>query len=65
MFFVSNPQGGEGGTPLYNPYRFVPLKRVGFLGFGLESGVGLRLLWGSMNVSSFQFLMNKNERRNM
>ena len=41
------PKGGGGGsTPLYNPYRFVPLQRVGFLGFGLESGVGFEVTTG-------------------
>ena len=29
-----------GGTPLYKPYRYVPLQRVGFLRrFGLKTGI--------------------------
>ena len=32
-------ESGEGGTPLYKPYRYVPPQRVGFLGlFGLKTG---------------------------
>ena len=31
--------GGEGGNPLYKPYRYVPPQRVGLLcGFGLKTG---------------------------
>ena len=31
---------GGGGTPLYKPYRYVPLQRVGFLRrFGLKTGI--------------------------
>ena len=32
--------GGEGGTPLYKPYRYVPPHRVGvLLRFGLKTGI--------------------------
>ena len=32
--------GGGRGTPLYKPYRYVPLHRVGFLRrFGLKTGI--------------------------
>ena len=35
----SNTRGG-GGTPLYEPYRYVPPLRVGFLCcFGLKTGI--------------------------
>ena len=34
--------GGGGGTPLYKPYRYVPLQRVGFLHrLGLKTGIDL------------------------
>ena len=34
------PGGGEGGTPLYRLYRYVPPYRVGFLrGFGLKMSI--------------------------
>ena len=33
---------GEGGTPLYKPYRYVPPQRVWFLScFGLKTGIDL------------------------
>ena len=36
------PLVGEGGTPLYKPYRYVPYHRVGFLRpFCLKTGVHL------------------------
>ena len=36
-----HPCGG-GGTPLYKPYRYVPLQRVGFLHrLGLKTGIDL------------------------
>ena len=47
-FLSQTPKEGRGGTPLYNPYRFVPLKRVGFLGFGMESGVPVRGNYGGL-----------------
>ena len=32
--------GGEGFTPLYKPYRYVPPQKVGFLRhFGLKTGI--------------------------
>ena len=32
--------GGRGGTPLYKPYRYMPLHWVGFLRcFGLKMGI--------------------------
>ena len=35
-----SPYPGEGGTPLYKPYRYVPPHRVGFLRrFGLKTGL--------------------------
>ena len=36
------PSPGGGGIPLYKPYRYVPLQRVGFLRrfeFGLKTGI--------------------------
>ena len=37
--------GGEGGTPLYKLYRYVPPHRVGFLrGFGLKTGIRIYTL---------------------
>ena len=34
--------GGGGGTPLYKPYRYAPLQRVGFLHrLGLKTGIDL------------------------
>ena len=34
--------GGGGSTPLYKPYRYVPLQRVGFLHrLGLKTGIDL------------------------
>ena len=31
-----------GGTPLYNPYRYLPRHRVGFLrSFGVKTGIRL------------------------
>ena len=34
------PRGGGGATLLYNPYRYVPPQRVGFLRrFGLKTGI--------------------------
>ena len=37
---ILRPCGGGGATLLYNPYRYVPPQRVGFLGrFGLKTGI--------------------------
>ena len=37
-----HPCVGGGGTPLYKPYRYVPLQRVGFLHrLGLKTGIDL------------------------
>ena len=34
--------GGGGGTPLYNPYRYLPPHRAGFLRrFGVKTGIHL------------------------
>ena len=67
------PWGGEGGTPLYKLYRYVPPRRVAFLrrfglkmsihfaNFGLESGMVFEELRQCMNVLSFQFKMSKKE----
>ena len=38
-------------TPLYKPYMYLPLHRVDFVHFGLESGVGSRKLEECMNIS--------------
>ena len=38
--WVTPGAGGEGGTPLYKPYRYVPPYQVGFLHrFGLKTGI--------------------------
>ena len=40
-----SPYPGEGGTPLYKPYRYVPPHRVGFLRrFGLKRVYTLPIL---------------------
>ena len=37
-----HPCVGGGGTPLYKPYRYVPLQRVGFLHrLGRKTGIDL------------------------
>ena len=65
--------GGEGCTPLYKPYRYVPphhrfLRRFGlglhFAHFGLESGMVFEETVGVYEriYSSCQFRMNKKER---
>ena len=37
---LKTPPGGGGATLLYNPYRYVPPQRVGYLGrFGLKTGI--------------------------
>ena len=65
--------GGEGCTPLYKPYRYVPphhrfLRRFGlglhFAHFGLESGMVFEETVGvyERSYSSCQFRMNKKER---
>ena len=74
----SRPGGGEGGTPLYKLYRYVPTHRAGFLPrFGLKTGIqfahfGLESVWFSrklrkcMNVFIVSIPMSKKERkRNM
>ena len=39
---VYDPGGGGGGTPLYNPYRYLPPQRAGFLRrFGVKTGIHL------------------------
>ena len=63
-----------GGTSLYNPYRYVPLHRVGFLRrfglktgihfahFGLESGMVFEGATECRTYLSFQVQMSKKER---
>ena len=50
-----NPWGGGGSTPLHKPHRYVPPKRVWFLGpyahFGLESGIVFKRTTGEYECS--------------
>ena len=67
-------QGGEGGTPLYKLYRYVPPHRVRFLRrfvlktgihfahFGLELGMVFEGTTECMNVFIVQFQTSKKER---
>ena len=65
------PSGGEGGTPLYRPYKYVPPKRVWVLcRFGLKTGVDFGLdsdmvfeeTAGVYVYLSFSFQMNMKEK---
>ena len=43
--------GGEGGIPLYKPYKYVPPQRVGLLGlFGLKKGIDFAPFWTGVRV---------------
>ena len=69
IFITFVPEGGEGLTPLYKLYRYVPPHRVGFLRrfglklgipfahFGLESGI---VLEGTTGVYERIYRFNSN-----
>ena len=66
--------GGGGDTPLYKPYRYVPLQRVVFAPFWSENWYRLCLFWSGIGYGcrgnygsvwtylSFQFQISKKER---
>ena len=72
-----NPPGGGGHTPLYEPYRYVPPHRVGFLHrlglrtgihfahFGLASGMVFERTTECMNVVIVSIPNEKERKRNM
>ena len=63
MLLGDAESAGGGGSPLYKPYRYVPLQRAGFYAVLVWNRVWLQGNYGCVRTYlSFQFQMSKKER---